>query len=135
MDTRLATAGTSRKGSTHDHNRRYTIRRPCRRCGNPRHDAARGGRALRRAFPQRGRPRVPPIRGGRPQFRTGAPVLVITVKDSQSFALLRDGVELGTLQVSIRKDGKARVAFDFPRDVEIWRGEIAEQRKAAANDA
>lgn len=62
-------------------------------------------------------------------------MLVITVKDSQSFALSRDGVELGTFQVSIRKDGKARVAFDFPREVEIWRGEIAEHRKDAANNA
>jgi sRNA-binding carbon storage regulator CsrA len=51
--------------------------------------------------------------------------LVITVPTEQEFTLSRDGVEIGRVQVTIRGDGRARVAFDFPRDVEIWRGEVA----------
>jgi sRNA-binding carbon storage regulator CsrA len=53
--------------------------------------------------------------------------LVITVPDQQEFRLSRDGVEIGRIQVSIRGDGRARVAFDFPRDLEIWRGEVADE--------
>lgn len=66
-------------------------------------------------------------------------MLVITVKDQMRFALSRDGIEIGTMHVSMRADGKARVAFDFPRDVEIWRGEIAAdasaKRRATRTDA
>ena len=51
--------------------------------------------------------------------------LVITVPTEQEFTLSRDGVEIGRVQVTIRGDGRARVAFDFPRDVQIWRGEVA----------
>lgn len=57
-------------------------------------------------------------------------MLVITVKDQMRFAFSRDGVEIGTVHVSMRADGKARVAFDFPREVEIWRGEIADEAAA-----
>lgn len=53
--------------------------------------------------------------------------LVITVPTEQEFTLSRDGVQIGRVQVTIRGDGRARVAFDFPRDVEIWRGEVAEE--------
>lgn len=53
--------------------------------------------------------------------------LVITVPTDQQFTLSRDGVEIGRVQVTIRGDGRARVAFEFPRDVEIWRGEVAEE--------
>lgn len=53
--------------------------------------------------------------------------LVITVPTDQQFTLSRDGVEIGRVQVTIRGDGRARVAFEFPREVEIWRGEVAEE--------
>lgn len=53
--------------------------------------------------------------------------LVITVPNQQEFAISRDGVEIGRIQVSIRGDGRARVAFDFPREIQIWRGEVAER--------
>lgn len=59
---------------------------------------------------------------------------MITVKDDETFSMSRDGVQVGTLQVSLRRDGKVRVAFDFPREIEIWRGEIAD-RKAQSNNA
>ena len=51
--------------------------------------------------------------------------LVITVPDEQRFELLRDGVAFGAITVTIRGDGRARIAFEFPRDIEIWRGELA----------
>jgi len=53
--------------------------------------------------------------------------LVITVPDEQEFRLSRDGVAIGAVRVSIRGDGRVRVAFDFPRDVQIWRGEVADE--------
>lgn len=51
--------------------------------------------------------------------------LVITVPDEQEFRLSRAGVEIGAIKVSIRGDGRVRVAFEMPREVEIWRGEVA----------
>jgi sRNA-binding carbon storage regulator CsrA len=36
-------------------------------------------------------------------------------------------VALGAITVTIRGDGRARVAFEFPREIEIWRGEVVER--------
>jgi sRNA-binding carbon storage regulator CsrA len=53
--------------------------------------------------------------------------VVITGADQQRFEVLRDGVALGAITVTIRGDGRARVAFEFPREIEIWRGEVVER--------
>lgn len=52
-------------------------------------------------------------------------MLIVTVRTKEVVHLERDGARLGSLQVSIRKDGTVRVALDFPKDIRILRGELA----------
>jgi len=52
-------------------------------------------------------------------------MLILNIDERQVVTLTRDGVELGTLHVAARSDGRIRIALDFPRDIQIWRAETA----------
>ena len=54
-------------------------------------------------------------------------MLVLNITDRHVVTLSRDGVEIGTVHIAARPDGRIRLALDFPRDVKIWRGETAER--------
>lgn len=69
-------------------------------------------------------------------------MLVVTVNERQGFVLSRDGQRVGFLDVTVRGDGRVRVAFEFPREIAIRRqdGTSAKSprrvrdRKAAADE-
>lgn len=56
-------------------------------------------------------------------------MLVVTATKPTRFELRREGEAdaIGTLEVSVTRNGRVRVALDFPRDIKIWRGEHADQ--------
>lgn len=56
-------------------------------------------------------------------------MLVVTATKPTRFELRREGDTdaIGTLEVSVTRNGRVRVALDFPRDIKIWRGEHADQ--------
>jgi len=60
-------------------------------------------------------------------------MLVVTVKDEQQVVLSRDGVPIGVLHVSRRKDGTIRLAIDLPRDIRIERVPMPQGRQEATN--
>jgi sRNA-binding carbon storage regulator CsrA len=51
-------------------------------------------------------------------------VLIVTVKEHEEVVLSRDGVELGTVTVRVRGDGRVRIGLDFPKEVRIARKEL-----------
>jgi len=48
-------------------------------------------------------------------------MLVITVNQHEKVVLERDGIQLGTIDIAMRKDRRIRVAIDLPRDITIRR--------------
>lgn len=53
-------------------------------------------------------------------------MLVVTINKDTRFELRDESGAIGVLQVVSLGCGRVRVALDFPRTVEIWRGENAE---------
>lgn len=62
-------------------------------------------------------------------------MLVVTVKDRQLVELSDQGKTLGTIEVSLRRDGSVRMALDFPRDIRIMRKEIVSRISKEESDA
>lgn len=66
-------------------------------------------------------------------------MLVVTATKPTRFEFRREGADaaIGTMEVSVTRNGRVRVALDFPRDIQIWRGEhadqISERRQAGGN--
>lgn len=54
-------------------------------------------------------------------------MLILTVKENELLVLTQDGVELGRISVEIKRDGRARVGMDFPRDIKILRAELLDR--------
>jgi sRNA-binding carbon storage regulator CsrA len=61
-------------------------------------------------------------------------MLVVTVKDRQLVELSDNGKTLGTIEVSLRRDGSVRMALDFPRDIRIMRKEIVNRISKEESD-
>lgn len=90
--------------------------------GGPRHDAASALRAETRV-PQSAV--AAPATGAAP--RRGGGLVLTCAKDApMRVELTRGGEMIGSIVISFR-DGKARAAMNFPRDVEIWRGADADE--------
>lgn len=97
--------------------------------GGQRHDAASALRAHARV-PQSAV--AAPANGAAP--RRGGLVLTCAKDAPMRVELTRGGEIIGAVVVSFR-NGKARAAFEFPRDVDIWRGADAaecQRRRAHA---
>lgn len=78
-------------------------------------------------------PRPPSAGGPRARPREGrCALLVLQCNGPTVFELTdRQGNPIGTIHVA-RRSGReiVRVAFDLPREIEIWRGETAEKIRA-----
>lgn len=57
-------------------------------------------------------------------------MLVIGINKPTRFEFVDANGDIGAMEVSVLSNGKARVAFDFPRSVAIWRGENAAKIRA-----
>lgn len=51
-------------------------------------------------------------------------MLIVTVTEREEIVLSRDGVEIGTVSVKIRGDGRVRVGLQFPKAIKIVRKEL-----------
>jgi carbon storage regulator len=58
-------------------------------------------------------------------------MLVITRREGEEVVIGDPKNPLGVVRIAMVKGERVRIAFDFPRDVEINRREIAEQIKNA----
>lgn len=63
-------------------------------------------------------------------------MLVVTINRNTRFEFRNADGSIGAMDVAAIGNGRVRVALDFPRSVDIWRGEnaerIAEARAAGA---
>lgn len=54
-------------------------------------------------------------------------MLVVTINRATRFEFRNADGSLGSIEVAAIGTGRVRLALDFPRAVEIWRGENAER--------
>ena len=61
-------------------------------------------------------------------------MLVITRRDSEEVVIGDPRNPIGVVRIASIKGDRVRIAFDFPRDVEVHRREVADQILAEADE-
>jgi carbon storage regulator CsrA len=62
-------------------------------------------------------------------------MLVITRREGEEVVIGNPAAPLGVVRIAQIKGDRVRVAFEFPREVEVHRREVAEQILSADGDA
>ncbi len=58
-------------------------------------------------------------------------MLVITRRQGEEVVIGEPGSPIGTVRVALIKGDRVRLAFDFPREIDVHRREVADQILAA----
>lgn len=61
-------------------------------------------------------------------------MLVITRREGEEVVIGNPNSPLGVVRIASIKGDRVRIAFEFPREVQVHRKEVAEQIKAGAHE-
>src|SRR5262249_47580635 len=75
----------------------------------------------------------PPVCGTRPRPHGGSQMLVITRREGEEGVIGDPAIPIGVVRIASIKGDRVRVAFDFPRAIDVHRREVAEQILAGGN--
>jgi carbon storage regulator len=71
---------------------------------------------------------------GEPILAGGPPMLVITRREGEEVIIGNPAAPLGIVRIAAIKGDRVRLAFEFPREIDVHRREVAEQINAADKD-